>query len=650
MAEYRDKLRRQDYNIPRRMGYEPRKKKIQRRITHSEQKLTKKRQKGKSNAELKSRKIWETDAEDGMKSAEGIIAHQEIDDISEFQFSRKRRTVSSPAKRRAARLKLTAPAEAVSAKLHHEVNQRSDENTGVEAANTGNALAERGAGLTAESVGNHHYAAKLKNSVTAGSSGDDISSAATDRGLRFTESRTGAEHTMAGDAAGSSREHLYGTEKKSRGGYTETSSNLLSRLRQRQDIRHKYAEAARKASRGEAAAGAAEGIRSLRERLSDAFLNVTEGAKEHPMLLLLAGFAAIILMMTVGGASSASLLISGSGNGVISTSFTAEDDDILGCEEDYVNLEKKLQEEIRSVESENPDFDEYRYQLDTIGHNPYELASVMTILFEDYRRNDDAVQKMLQTLFDAQYELIFDPVTEIRTREVERIGEREVYNPVTGQTETEEYTYTETEEYEYRILNVTMINHQLLQVIHDLDLSEDEMERFQIILSLKGNRAYLFGDDIYSNIDADADGTPQNPYLDYRVPGEALTDQEFARMYQEAEKYLGRTYVWGGSTPEQGFDCSGYVCWVINASGVGHIGRTTAEGIRQWTDPIPASERKPGDIVYFQGTYNTPGASHVGIYVGGGMMIHCGNPCKFSNIDSGYFANHMLGYGRIPED
>lgn len=218
MAEYRDKLRRQDYNIPRRMGYEPRKKKIQRRITHSEQKLTKKRQKGKSNAELKSRKIWETDAEDGMKSAEGIIAHQEIDDISEFQFSRKRRTVSSPAKRRAARLKLTAPAEAISAKLHHEVNQRSDENTGVEAANTGNALAERGARLTAESVGNHHYAAKLKNSVTAGSSGDDISSAATDRGLRFTESRTGAEHTMAGDAAGSSREHLYGTEKKSRGG------------------------------------------------------------------------------------------------------------------------------------------------------------------------------------------------------------------------------------------------------------------------------------------------------------------------------------------------------------------------------------------------------------------------------------------------
>ena len=330
--------------------------------------------------------------------------------------------------------------------------------------------------------------------------------------------------------------------------------------------------------------------------------------------------------------------------------LTAEDADILGCEEDYEDLEKDLLEEIQSVETENPDFDEYSYHLDTIGHNPYELASVLTILFEDYRRDDDRVQEMLRALFDAQYELIYDPVTEIRTREVERTGEREVYNSATGRTETETYTYTETEEYEYKILNVTMINHQLLQVIEDLDLAEDEMERFRIILSLKGNRAYLFGDDIYSNIDADADGTPDNPLLDYRVPGEALTDQEFARMYQEARKYLGRAYVWGGSTPDSGFDCSGYVCWVINASGVGSIGRTTAEGLRQWTTPISASERKPGDIVYFQGTYNTPGASHVGIYVGDGMMIHTGNPCKFSNIDSGYFANHMLGYGRIPED
>lgn len=176
------------------------------------------------------------------------------------------------------------------------------------------------------------------------------------------------------------------------------------------------------------------------------------------------------------------------------------------------------------------------------------------------------------------------------------------------------------------------------------------MQRFEIILALKGNRAYLFGDDIYANIDADAEGTPQNPYLDYQVPGEALTDLEFAKMLQVAKRYLDHPYVWGGSTFNEGFDCSGYVCWVINESGAGHVGRTTAEGLRQWTTPIAASERKPGDIVYFEKTYNTPGASHVGIYVGGGMMIHCGNPCKYSNIDSGYFANHMLGYGRIPEE
>lgn len=646
MAAYGDKLRRKDYNIHRRMGYEPRKRKLQRRLIHSEHKKTRDKETGG--------KPDTRPAGDFTEKEPGEAFTQDVQDIAELQFSRQRKKGSTPAARRAAKLKVSAPVTTASAKLHHEIDKRSGDNVGVEAANAGSAVLETGTAMTGDAIRSHHYAGKLKEREESGKASFNTGGETAGRRIRFSEENAGGssgpdsgrtDHYPGGVGRSGSK-RTAGTANDSYG----STSNPLSRFRQRQEIKRRYAEAAGNAVRGEGTTEAFSGIRSVSQRFKDAFSNLGSCVKEHPMVILSAGILMILLMAVAGGASSCSLLISGSGNGVVSTSFTAEDADILGCEEDYEDLEKDLLEEIQSVETENPDFDEYRYQLDTIGHNPYELASVLTILFEDYRRDDDRVQEMLKALFDAQYELIYDPVTEIRTREVERTGEREVYNSATGRTETETYTYTETEEYEYKILNVTMINHQLLQVIEGLDLAEDEIERFRIILSLKGNRAYLFGDDIYSNIDADADGTPDNPLLDYRVPGEALTDQEFARMYQEARKYLGRAYVWGGSTPDSGFDCSGYVCWVINASGVGSIGRTTAEGLRQWTTPISASERKPGDIVYFQGTYNTPGASHVGIYVGDGMMIHTGNPCKFSNIDSGYFADHMLGYGRIPDE
>ena len=621
MGAYSDKLRRRDFNIPRRGFYKTERERKQRRPAGTEKVQPAEKRAGKAR-------------------------------------------VSSPKARRAAQLRVTAPVSAVSAKLHHEAESRNqDENSAVTAVNSGMAAAENAAVLAVD----HHYGAKLKNSrsedivlkeSSAGTPGDKLSFFdGTKDGMSVNAGQTaftGNANSADSDAAGGS---VSGAGNKS----PDAGSNPLSRFRQRQNMKHGYAAAARGEAAREGsiyAAGAAENAAkestSLLQRITGSFKNAFSDAgrfvADHFPAFLTAGVLALVLAAVIGGASSCSMMIGGSGNSVVATSYTAEDEDILGTEEDYRELESDLRDQISEMESEMPDYDEYRYFLDEIGHNPYELASVLTILFEDYRRNDREVQDMLQALFEAQYELILDPVTEIRTREVEKTGTREVLNEETGETETEEYTYTETEEYEYRIMNVTLINHQLRKVIEDLDLPEDHMQRYEIILALKGNRAYLFGDDIYANIDADADGTPQNPYLDYRVPGEALTDLQFARMLEVAKRYLDHPYVWGGSTFNEGFDCSGYVCWVINESGAGHIGRTTAEGLRQWTAPIDASERKPGDIVYFEKTYNTPGASHVGIYVGGGMMIHCGNPCKFSNIDSGYFANHLMGYGRIPEE
>ena len=674
MASYGEKLKKKDYNVPRRMSFEPGKHKRHKRpqvyerrrpadvslsgpsagesrtaSSAAEPDLSGHRSEGFGSVGSFG-KAEKDSASAGKETAEGI---------ADLQFTRSRKRSSTPASRRSARLKASAPVSAVSAKLRHEIDEKSDGNSGVQAANAGTQMAEMGTEL----IPSQHFGGKLKGEAEVMPGRDGLleghNGAGAGRGLKFTDEaeklktvEDAARNSVpTASAATTGRTPSGGhNSKKGIGNLQEpASSNPLSRFQQRRKIREQYATAARISAAGTAAGEEVSiGITSLTARLKEAFKGLGESVSSHGHFLLIGGLLALILMAVIGGASSCSLFVGGGGNSVVSVSYTAKDEDILGAEEDYRELEKELLEEMQSIESENPDFDEYNYTLDEIGHNPYQLATILTILYEDYTREE--VQEMLKRLFDAQYELTLDPVTEIRTREVERTGTREVLNPETGQTEEETYTYTETEEYEYRILNVTLTNRQLMQVIEELDLGEDRMERFRIMLDLKGNRPYLFNTDIYSNTDADAEGTPENPWLDFRVSGEALTDQEFAAMFSEAKKYLGRPYVWGGSTPESGFDCSGYVCWVINKSGVGKIGRTTAEGLRQWTTPISASERKPGDIVYFQGTYDTPGASHVGIYVGDGTMIHCGNPCKYSNIDSGYFANHMLGYGRIPED
>lgn len=274
----------------------------------------------------------------------------------------------------------------------------------------------------------------------------------------------------------------------------------------------------------------------------------------------------------------------------------------------------------------NSGYDEYRYDLDEINHNPYELAAYLTVKFEDYTR--DEVQATLQWLFEQQYELTLTEVVEIRTRTTSST------DPETGETTTEE------EDYEYYILKVKLRNKGLNSVISNSSLSEDDMERYSILLQTRGNRPDIFGNDIYA--------TPGGEYTDYDIPGEALTDTRFANMIREAEKYLGYPYVWGGSSPSSSFDCSGFVSWVINNCGNGwSVGRLTANGLMGVCDIIPKSSAKPGDLIFFQGTYDTSGASHVGIYVGNGMMIHCGNPISYASIESNYWQQHFYCFGRI---
>jgi cell wall-associated NlpC family hydrolase len=251
------------------------------------------------------------------------------------------------------------------------------------------------------------------------------------------------------------------------------------------------------------------------------------------------------------------------------------------------------------------------------------------------------VKDKLKDLLDAQYKLTYREEIQIRTRTEERTGHRTVKDLETGETSREEYTYEVEVEYEYRILHVRLVNNTMEACIDQSSLTQVQKERYLLLNQTRGNRDYLFGDDVYAN-------PSTGEYTDYDIPTEALSDAKFANMMQEAEKYLGYPYVWGGSSPSTSFDCSGFVCWVINHCGNGwNVGRTTAEGLRQQLNIIPASEAKPGDIIFFQGTYDTPGASHVGIYVGNGMMIHCGNPIQYASVNSSYFRQHFYCYGRL---
>ena len=421
----------------------------------------------------------------------------------------------------------------------------------------------------------------------------------------------------------------------------EAHKKTTAKQEQKRNIKKNYAHKKRTKEAESVAKKLSDGTRSVVGGTKDALVHVVNFVKDHPMGCLITLFIVLFLVVVMSVASTVMLLFSGIVNSMVASSYTAQDNDILTVEANYVALEETLQEQIDNIESDYPDYDEYRYNLAEIGHNEYELSSYLTVLFEDYTPSE--ASGTLQIIFDAQYELTITPITEIRTRTETRYRDETRYREEDG--ELVPYTVTvsyEVEvEYEYYILQTTLTNSGIGTVVAGAGLSEDQMERYQILLSTQGNKSYLFEDSIYVN--------PSDEYLDYDVPGEYLTDIEFGNMLHEAERYLGYPYVWGGSSPSTSFDCSGFVSYVINNCGNGwNVGRQTANGLKNCCSIIRPEEAKPGDLVFFQGTYNTSGASHVGIYVGDGMMIHCGNPISYASIETSYWQEHFYCFGRLP--
>ena len=501
--------------------------------------------------------------------------------------------------------------EFVSGAVHGKVAaENQDDNAAVEAANTGTGMAEGGV----HAVEHASYSKKLKSCDKAEKLMDksDIANVEALYQQRMAEN-------------------------------PEQFSNPISRWQQKRAIRREYA-AARRAEEHAAEAGSAAGkstqaVRGIGQKLSELKDHVFEYAAEHPHVLLITGGPALLLLLVCSSMSSCSSFLPGGSAAVVATTFTARDEDIIGANDDYKAMEADLSAKIDRIKSDYPGYDEYNFNLDEIGHDPYQLTAYLTVFFEDYTR--DEVQAALKQLFDQQYELELAPETEIRTRTETRTGHRTVRNP-DGTTDREEYTYEVEVEYEYHILNVTLRNKNLGHIITESGgMSGDQAERYAVLLETKGNKAYLFADDPYV--------ATSDAYLDYDIPGEALTDTKFANMIHEAEKYLGYPYVWGGSSPSTSFDCSGFVSYVINHCGNGwNVGRQTAEGLRNSCSIIPAGAAQPGDLIFFQGTYETAGASHVGIYVGNNMMIHCGNPIQYASIDTPYWRQHFYCFGRLP--
>ena len=495
-------------------------------------------------------------------------------------------------------------ADAISAKAHQSVrNADQDNNSGVEAAHF--------------SEGSAEGAARAGSRFQYG------------RKLRQYKKLERLEKKADKDAVDS----IFAERMKSD---PQAGSNFFSRWRQKQAIKKEYAAAKAGAAAAEnTAAGTAKAAQGTASMTEKAFQFV----QSHSHIIIGIVAVGLLVLVIAGSVSSCSVLINGGGNVVLGTSYTAEDEDLKGVEADYTKLEDKLRKQIDRIETDHPGYDEYRYNLAEIGHNPYELASLLTVEFENYTRSQ--VQARLQSIFEAQYELKLEEKVEIRTRKETRVGYR--YNPITGTGHT--YTYQVTVQYEYKILNVTLLNRGVDYVARNSGLTDDQLQRYEVTLECRGNR-----DDLFAGIAfATPDGAGSSgEYQDYDIPGEALTDEKFRKMITEAEKYLGYPYVWGGSSPSTSFDCSGFVSWVINHCGNGwNVGRQTANGLMGKCDIIPKSEAKPGDLIFFQKTYNTSGASHVGIYVGNGMMIHCGSPISYASIETSYWRQHYYCMGRI---
>ena len=502
-------------------------------------------------------------------------------------------------------------AAAARSAVHREVDQYEDDNVGTQALSEGEKAAE-----TTHDISKSRYARKLKKKAKMqGKNGSK------------TAKSSPQEPTAAQDAGASCT--------------GEGGSNWLSRWRQKQDIQKSYRAATRSggtaaqtAGGQKAASGGVPAAKSGMEQVIDkgksvvntAFNGIANFAKSNAHVLLIVGVFLLLLLLVMSAFSSCSILFSGTTQVSGQTIYTAEDRDIRGAETDYKKLEKELDKKIKRTPTDHPGYNEYQYHLDPIEHDPWQLTSFLTTLYDDYTRSE--VQGKLKETFKKQYKLTTWVEVQIRYKTVWVISPAGI--PVPTQVP-----------YEYRIFHTKLVNKGLEVVIRE-ELDNDQWKRYEIFQDTLGGRPYLFNGGLPPG-GSDGSGTPG---IDYQVPAEALTDSEFAAIYKEAQKYVGTPYVWGGSTPETGFDCSGYVCWVYNQNGY-NVGRTTANGLWNKSQHISEAEAKPGDLVFFEGTYDTPGKSHVGIYLGNGKMVSAGDPIKYADIHSSYWQKYLSGFGRL---
>ena len=516
---------------------------------------------------------------------------------------------------------------------HQKVHQVEKDNSGVEAAHKSEEAAER----------LHHFVKgrkkpKDKSARAEKRGGEDQKSSR----LKFSESEGG---TAENAAEPSLKKKQPQPPPTAAGGETKT---VGAKFYQKKQYKDAYAAAKRGQKAGTAASKqAAAATNTITEKAKAA---VQEIVAQNKTLWVSIGVGILLVMVMLGAFSSCGAAIQGTGSTFVGTTYPSKDADMKGAEEDYLELEKELDEQIRQMESTHPGYDEYRYQLDEIGHDPYQLISHLTAVYEQFTRGQ--VKPVIKELFKQQYLLKVWETIEIRTRMETRVGIRPTIDAF-GNISMETYTYQEEVEYEYKILNVLLKN-KGFDTIARKNMNRKQTGRYDAYNLTYGNRPELFGagSPTYSGGTTGSigtgGGTGGSGGFKYDIPSEALSDEKFARMIEEAEKYLGMPYVWGGSSPSTSFDCSGFVCWVINNSGNGwSVGRTTANGLRGKCSYVSPADAQPGDLIFFEKTYNTVGASHVGIYVGNGMMIHCGDPISYTSINSTYWQSHFLGFGRI---
>ena len=414
----------------------------------------------------------------------------------------------------------------------------------------------------------------------------------------------------------------------------ELAKNAVTRYWHKQKLKKQYAKQARQAAKQTAKQGAkaAGKTAAATEKLAE---RAVAFVKRHPVGALIA-LACVVLVLSLQSCASSLITLGNAAAGAVgATTYPAQDGDMLGAEAAYCSLEAELQHYLDTYESTH-DYDEYHFDLDAIEHDPYVLVSILSAWHEGEWTLAD-VQPTLQMLFDRQYTLTENVVHEVRYREETRTGTTTVTDPVTGESSTEEYEYTVQVPYDYYICTVTLDNFNLSHLPIYI-MGEDKVSRYSLYMATLGNRPDLFPGSSYV-------GKYTSPPEGYEVPGEYLDDETFAAMLSEAEKYLGYPYVWGGSSPATSFDCSGFVSWVVNHSGW-NVGRLGAQGL--YNICTRTSSPRPGDLVFFKGTYDTPGVSHCGIYVGDGMMLHCGDPISYANLNSSYWQAHFYAYGRLP--